>query len=160
MIDPDDLAKCVANTQELIATCDLNDYAMTEEDERDHWSGVGHLEFYVIQNVPDCFEVEIIDYSGCMGGADETLGIHHLLEDCWGFHEDPDIRLREGCRYTVHDIEVDWTMGDGWTTDDDVEYYPGAITEAWTIRERVSQKLSNWWHRQVRCRVRGWRHGR
>lgn len=129
-------------------------YAPSEEDERDFWCGTGHIEFRVIQNCPDIFEIEVLDYSGCAGGLNEGCGIDWWLTSEICLQEDPGITLREGCTYTIHDLTVQFTRGDGWTTDDDAEYEFDDITMNWELFPYLWHKLDMIWHRQVRCRFR------
>lgn len=127
-------------------------YYPTEEEERDHWNGMGHIEFYVSQNVPGCFEAEILDYSGCAGGMEETIGIEDMLEE-WGLKDE----VHEGVRYEILGLTVEWTRGDGWEIDDDVEYYFDYLVPYFSLRQWLKQKISNIWWRQVTTRIRTWR---
>lgn len=127
-------------------------YQPTEEDEAEFWNGKGHITFYVIQNTPDVFEIEIEDWSGCAGGLQDTIGIDWYIKECWGLQEDED--LKEGVSYTLHGLTAYWTRGDGWTTDDDVEYNFEDITSSWKLTTRIRQKLSNWWWRSIGWRLR------
>lgn len=128
-----------------------------EESQRDHWNGKGHIEFFVIQNSGDTFEIEVEDYSGCAGGMHESVGIDYYIKDCWCLNEDPENPLREGVYYTLHDLTVTWTRGDGWTTDDDVEYDFGAMTHHTTLWLYLSHKVKMIWWRKVGWRIAQWR---
>jgi hypothetical protein len=99
-----------------------DDYEPSDDDMRYHWSGNGHIEFFVIQNTPEDFEIEIEDYSGCAGGMQETAGIEYYIAEVWGLNNDPETPLIENVTYTLHNLTVTWTRGDGWTMDDNVEY--------------------------------------
>lgn len=125
----------------------------TEEEERDHWNGKGHIEFFVIQNVPGTFEIEVLDYSGCAGGLQETLGIEYYLTEYWDLQDE----VREGVTYTLHNVTVTWTRGDGWTTDDDVEYDFELITHHATTIGYLPYKIKMIWWRAVGCHIRNWR---
>lgn len=127
--------------------------APTEEDEREHWNGVGHVTFFVIQNVPDTFEVEILDHSGCAGGLDETIGLEYYITDAWDLQG----QVREGGTYTLNKLTVTWTRGDGWSTDDDVEYEFESITAQTTAVGYLLHKVKMIWWRQVQCRLRDWK---
>ena len=127
----------------------------TETDEYEHWNGSGHIEFFVHQNVPGTFEIDITDYSGCAGGLQETLGIEYCIEDIWCLHQA--MKLREGVTYTLHDLEVTWTRGDGWCTDDDVEYDFGDITSHATAIGYLSHKIKMIWWRKVQCHIRDYK---
>jgi len=129
----------------------------SEEDIRDYWSGEGHLIFTVISYDPDAYawskyEIDWEDYSGCVGGLDETLGIQYALNE--GILDVGELKL--GWTYEVHGITVEWTRGDGWTTDDDVDYYVEG-----EIRKRIhfSRWLSAWWWHLIGWRIRKWRNG-
>jgi hypothetical protein len=122
-----------------------------EEDQRQYWNGDGHIEFFVIQNHGDTFEVEVLDYSGCAGGLSETLGIEYVITDMWCLNKDPEYIFREGVTYTIHDLSVTWTRGDGWNTDDDVDYDFGKITSHATAIGYLSHKIKMIWWRQVHC---------
>ena len=130
----------------------------TKERERDYWNAPGHIEFYVLQNHPDVFEVEYVDYSGCAGGLEETLGIEYYLSEYWFPEKGGDREiLKEGVTYTLHDVTVQWIGGDARSTADDVEYDYGSMTSTWTIYSRLRQKISNLWWRHIGCRLRAGR---
>ena len=121
----------------------------TEEDEQNHWSGEGHITFFVQQNKHDVFEIEIEDYSGCAGGMGEIIGLeyaihHELLHDS--------SKLREGYTYTINKLTAHFTRGDGWTTDDDVEWDFQTITYKIEWFRFLKQKLTNLWWQNI-----GWR---
>lgn len=126
-------------------------YQPSPEEERDFWAGRGNIDFFVIQKDP--FEIEVIDSSGCAGGLQETCGIEWWLEDSIYIHKDPDIRLWEGVTYRIDGLTVDFTQGDGWTTDDDAEYYFDDIYPISGFWTWLPHKISMIWHRQVRCRI-------
>lgn len=128
-------------------------YEPTDEDLAEHWNGEGCIVFYVIQNTSDVFEIEVIDWSGCAGGLQDTLGIEYYITNCWCLQEDE--VLKEGVTYTLDKLTVQWFKGDGWEIDDDVEYDFEEIYETptrWKLATRIRQKLSNWWWRSI-----GWR---
>jgi len=126
----------------------------SEEDERDFWSGKGHIEFFVIQNVSRTFEIEIMDYSGCAGGMQDIAGIEYYITDVWCLQDDPEIPLREGVTYTLHDLTVTWARRYGWTTEDDVEYDFSHMTSHATAIGYLTHKIQMIWWRQVTCRLR------
>lgn len=132
---------------ELSFTEDLF-YTPTPEEERQHWVGKGHIEFFVEQNVPGIFEIEIIDYSGCAGGLDETIGLDYAVKEFL-----VDVReLHEGVRYTIKGLTVSFTRGDGWTTDDDSDYEFEELEVHWSLLPWMKQKMFNIWWRQI-----GWK---
>lgn len=121
----------------------------TEEDFRDYWSGEGHLEFTVISYDPDAhpwsrYEIDWHDYSGCVGGLQETLGIQYALNE--GILDAGKLRL--GVHYRLDGITCHWTRGDGWTTDDDVNYYVESVTTTLFLPTWIK---AWWWH------LIGWR---
>lgn len=128
-------------------------YQPTEEDEKDYWSGEGHLIFRVVSYDPNCsfepYEIDWLDYSGCVGGLDETLGIQYAINE--GILDLP--KLKIGHTYHVHGITVVWTRGDGWEIDDDVDYYVEDVTSYIVLHEW----LYAWWWHLVGHRIRNWR---
>jgi len=139
-----------SNNGEMIAMDDLLDYHPNKEEEAEYWNGIGSLTIFVTLVIPEenIFEYELLDYSGCMGGAQESLGIDYLLKDMWGVDKDPDLNLREGVEYRFIGITVKWTRGDGWTTDDDVDYLMGSV--------HTSFKLIPWFH--TKMKALWWKH--
>lgn len=124
-------------------------YQLTEEDEKDYWSGEGHLVFRVLSYDPSAFpssryEIEVLDYSGCVSGLDEQISIDYAIND--GILDVG--KLTIGCTYEVHGITVVWTRGDGWTTDDDVDYYIKSVTRYAVLHQFI---YAWWWH------LVGWR---
>jgi len=129
----------------------VEDHHMTEDEERDYYTGTGFLEFFVIQKHKDTFEVEVIDYTGCVNWLQEGLGIEYALAE--GIIGEPDM-YREGCLYRIEDINVHYIRGDGWMTDDDEmweskypTYRPAPVTE-------ILHKIKMVWWRLVWCHVR------
>lgn len=119
-------------------------YRPTPEEEKDYWSGPGHIVFFVEQNIEDVFEIEIDDASGCAGGANEMVGYEYLIKEML----DIDIStLKEGHTYTIEGLNVVWTRGDGWTTDDDVDYYYSALHDKIEPWRWFKQKVTNLWWR-------------
>ena len=114
-------------TNDLIPMMDLSaDDVESDDAIKDYWSGPGKIVFRVTQNHPDCFEIDDVESTGCAGGLQEMMGsedaIIHMLEI--------DVKdLKEGATYTIHDLTVKWIRGDGWITEDDVEYYYSRITK-------------------------------
>lgn len=132
------------------------DYAPTDEEDRDFWSGEGHLSFTVTANRHDVFEIDTLEYSGCVGGFDEGLGLEFGLRE-GHLGVDPS-ELKEGYTYHFDGITVSHTCGDGWTTDDDAEYYVGNVTsERLPIRQFVPLLLRNWWWFSFGWKIREWR---
>ena len=123
-------------------------YQPTEEEERHYWNGPGYIKLYVIQNDEDVFEFDVLDYDGCAGGADETVGFDYLITDMLGLQKD----LKEGITYTIQNLTVRWYRGDGWTTDDDVDYDFDEIIIHFNPITWTRQKLYNFWWRTI-----GWR---
>lgn len=128
-------------------------YEPTEEDIKEHWAGEGHLVFKVLSYdktksyMP--YEIEYLDYSGCVGGLDETLGIEYSVNE--GILDVG--KLHIGVTYTVNGITAHFTRGDGWTTDDDVEYEVESVTKELVLPEW----LYAWWWHLVGHRIRNWR---
>lgn len=125
-------------------------YQPTEQEEWDYWNGTGHIELYVIQNDKDVFEFDVLDYSGCAGGASETVGFDYLITDMLYLTKE----LKEGFSYTIHDLAVTWYRGDGWNTDDDVEYQFDRLERHFNPITYIKQKLSNLWWRSIGWRLR------
>ena len=132
----------------------IDDFQPSDEDLKDHWCGEGHLVFKVLSYDPSTsfcpYEIDCQDYTGCVGGLDETLGIEYAVNegilDCG--------KLRIGLTYTLTGITVHRTRGDGWTTDDDEEYEVEDVTTEVYLRDW----LSAWWWHLVGHRIRNWRH--
>ena len=126
---------------------------MTREEEKDYWDGVGTLSILVTLNIPQekIFEFEILEFSGCVQGIEEAMGIDYLLNDHWyvqGYAKP----FREGFIYTFHHITPYWIRGDGYTTDDDVEYSHGSITVRWHPWTWFKTKMDALWWKHI-----GWR---
>jgi hypothetical protein len=124
----------------------------TDPIEKYWWTGKGHITFYVIQNVPGAFEINVEDYSGCAIGMEEIIGIEWWIASHTG--EDGRVALlnpplREGCHYTITSITSKHTRGDGYTTEDEIDWRWKSVSETWYLWERVRQKISNWWWRGV-----------
>lgn len=139
---------------ELIPISD--DWEPSDEDIQDYWAGEGHLIFKVLSHDPDkryCpYEIEYEEYSGCVGGLDETLGIEYSVNE-----RILDVgKLRVGATYHVEGITAHFTRGDGWTTDDDVEYYVESVTETIHLHEIIAA----WWWQHIGWRIRQWRNQR
>lgn len=126
-----------------------DDYYPYDEEERDYWVGIGFIEFYVQQNVPEIglFEIEIIDSGGCARGAEETIGLYWLIKYELGIELE---KLKEGVMYTIHGLNV--SFGDGWEIDASQEYNFTDLTyeRNWFIF--LKQKLYNIWWRNI-----GWK---
>lgn len=125
----------------------------TPEEERDFWNGIGLLEIYVTQSFKDSdgnyiFEFDVIDYEGCVGGIQEAIGIDYLLTHIWCLQKE----LREGYTYRFIGITAFWTRGDGWSTDDDVDYRYEIILSHFNPLSWLLQKAKNIWWRNI-----GWR---
>lgn len=137
----------------LVDSTDDSDFVMTKEDERDYWNGEGHLEFQVLSYDPkvswEKYEIDWLDYSGCVGGLDEMLGISYAINE--GILETD--KLQFGYIYTLHEITAHWTRGDGWTTDDNVDYEVGYITRRFSLKNWIS----TWWWHLVGHHIRNWR---
>ena len=114
----------------------------SEEDDQDYWNGEGELSFRVLSYSKGTvypWEIEYTDYTGCVGGLIETVGIEYAINE--GMLIDQD-KLRVGYSYTLHGVTVIWTRGDGWTTDDDVDYYVESVT---THFELIPWIKAQWW---------------
>lgn len=129
-------------------------YEPTEEDEKDYWAGEGHLIFTVISHCPTTsylpFEIDWEDSSGCIGGLNETLGIEYAINA--GILMDPE-ELRLGFTYEITGITAHFTRGDGWTTDDDVEYYIESVRKYAVLHRWIGA----WWWHFIGHRIRNWR---
>jgi hypothetical protein len=123
-----------------------------KEAERQHWNGDGTIEFYVSQNAPGVFEIEVLDYDGCAGGMQETIGIEYYISEIWNLQD----RVREGVTYELQNVTVQWTRGEWGFTDDDVEYDFLDIASKFKLKTYLRQKISNIWWRQVTCRIARW----
>lgn len=128
-------------------------YEPTEEEEHDYWNGEGFIKFFVEQNIPedDIFEIEVEDYAGCAGGANETIGFKYLIKDMLDFDID---EFKEGHTYTITSLTVVWTRGDSWTTDDDVEYYYESLVDEIEWFRFLKQKLTNFWWQNIGWKLR------
>lgn len=137
----------------------VDEFIPTEEEERDFWNGEGHIEFFVIQNTEEDFEIEVLDYSGCAGGLDEGMGIDYWIKEVEGLHRDPTVRLREGRTYCINGLTVTWTRGDGWEIDDDAEYEFESLTENWSLDVWLPHKIKMIWWRLIGWRINRWKQG-
>ena len=133
-------------------------YEPTEEDERNHWSGVGFITFFIEQNINTgpypVFEMQIDDYGGCAGGASEFIGLDWLIHYELGLDR---AKFKEGYTYTIKGLTAHFTRGDGWMTDDDVEYNFEIITYKIQPWRYLKQKLTNLWWQNIGWRIREWR---
>ena len=127
---------------------------MTKEDEENYWNGVGFLTILITLNIPqdNILEFEVLDYTGCVGGADETLGVDYLLKYIWGIQHYKH-SFKEGMIYTFHHITVRWTRGDGYTTDDNVDYYYGSLTFSWRPWTWFKTKMNALWQKYISWRI-------
>ena len=125
---------------ELISVSD--DWEPSDEDMKDHWAGEGDLTFHVLSYDPTSkycpYEIDWDDYSGCVGGLNETLGITYAINE--GILDVYPLRL--GMTYHVKGITVMHTRGDGWTTDDNSDYYVESVSKIFYPRRFISA----WWH--------------
>ncbi len=128
----------------------------SDEDLRDHWSGEGDLTFHVLSHNKDKnylpYEIEYEYYSGCVGGLDETLGIEYSVNE--GILDVGKLTL--GITYHVSGITAHFTRGDGWTTDDDVDYYVENVTKSINPHRFIAA----WWWHLIGWRIRQWRNQR
>lgn len=124
-----------------------------DEDERDYWSGEGDLTFHVLSHDPTCnycpYEIDWDDYSGCVGGLNETLGISYAINE--GIIDAHPLRI--GMTYHVQGITVVHTRGDGWNTDDDSEYYVESVSKI-LYPDRF---ISAWWWKLIGHRIQKWK---
>lgn len=125
-----------------------------DQSEEDFWNGTGHLTIFVTLVIPeeDIFEYEIIDWSGCVGGIQEAIGIDYLLTDIWCINKGREHPLREGIFYTFHNVSAYWIRGDGYSTDDDVDYYFGALSYKLKLWPWFKTKIAATWWKHI-----GWR---
>lgn len=137
---------------EMTAVEDPN--AMSQEEEADYWAGVGSLTIFVTLVIPEenIFEFDVVDYSGCVGGIQEAIGIDYLLTDIWCINKGREHPLKEGIFYTFHNISAFWTSGDGYSTDDDVDYYFGGLTHELKLWPWFKTKVAATWWKHI-----GWR---
>ena len=129
-------------------------FAMTQEEEADYWNGIGKLEIFITLVIPEdnIFEFEVLEMTGCVQGIEESIGIEYLLRDIWCVNRSREYPLREGFFYTFHNVSAYWTRGDGYTTDDDVDYYFGALTYEWKFWPWFKTKIAATWWKHI-----GWR---
>lgn len=127
----------------------------TQEDEANYWNGVGTLKILVTLNIPseEIFEFDILEATGCLCGADEIIGIDYLLKEIWGV-QSYKYPFKEGMIYTFHNVSVTWTKGDGFTTDDDVDYYFGPLTYTWRPWTWFKTWISAKWWKHIGWRIR------
>lgn len=125
----------------------------SQEEEANYWSGIGTLKILVTLNIPSekIFEFDILEATGCLYGADEAIGIDYLLKEMWGV-QSYKYPFKEGIIYTFHHVTVSWTKGDGYTTDDDVEYSHGTVTKTWKPWTWFKTKMNAIWWKTI-----GWR---
>ena len=81
------------------------------------------------------------DYTGCVDWLQEGMGIDYFLKEY--FEKGT---FKAGWTYTIHDIEVAFTRGDGWEIDYDEDWDFGDITRTTTPKIWLDAKL---W--QLRC---------
>jgi hypothetical protein len=128
-------------------------YHPTEDEEKDYWSGEGHLIFHVLSYDKDSkynpYEIDWDDYSGCVGGLNESVGIDYAVNE--GILDVG--KLQIGMTYEVKGITSHWIRGDGWTTDDDVEYYVESVKKILYPRRFI---MAWWWH-LVGHKIRNWK---
>ncbi|CBW47015.1 hypothetical protein [Roseovarius sp. 217 phage 1] len=133
-----------------------DDWEPSDKEIANYWSGEGHLVFTVRSYDPNThycpYEIEYEDYSGCVGGLDEMVGIEYAVNE--GILDVG--KLHIGCTYEVHGITAHFTRGDGWTTDDDVEYYIESVTQYAVLH----QLIYAWWWHLVGHRIRNWQNAR
>lgn len=146
------------NIFEEVFTEDEDLYGPTEEDKHNYWTGVGSITFFVQQNIDTgpyfVFEIEIEEYTGCAGGASETVGLDWLIHYELGLDS---AKFKEGLTYTIHGLTAYFTRGDGWMTDDDVEYNFEIITYKIEWFKYLKQKVTNLWWQNIGWRIREWR---
>jgi hypothetical protein len=124
-------------------------HAWDAEDEKHYWSGTGFVEFLVLQNDDDNFEIEEIDYDGCVNGMNESIGLEYQIQHIWCIQED----FKEGYVYTLHDVTVTWIRGEWGISDDDVEYDFAKMTcKRLPLIQYLKLKISNIWWRSY-----GWK---
>ncbi len=119
-----------------------------EEAEKDFWNGIGSLTIFVTLVIPkdDIFEFEVLEMTGCVQGIEESIGIEYLLKDIWYINRSREHPLKEGIFYTFHNVSAYWYRGDGYTTDDDVDYFFGALTYEWKPWPWFKTWISaQWW---------------
>lgn len=144
------------NIIEELMAIDYED-RMSEAEEKDYWSGPGKLVFTVLTNRPGVFEIEIEEYTGCVQGLQETIGIDYALAG--GLLLDiAQEEYIEGYTYYLYPVTVKWIRGDGWMTDDDVDYYVGDW-ECHQIHwyEYLKLRLRNAWWFNIGWKLRQWR---
>lgn len=134
----------------------------SEDEERDFWNGTGHLYFGVTANrngKDDVFEIDIYEYSGCVGGFGEGVGIEWGLKE--GYLGIDRHELKEGYTYLLDEVTVSWFKGDGWTTDDDSEYYVGDFQETrLPLKKYLKLLIQNAWWFNIGYRISNWRNQR
>ena len=125
-----------------------------DQAEEDYWNGIGKLKIFVTLVIPedDIFEFEVLEMTGCVQGIEESVGIDYLLKDIWCIDKGREYPLLEGFSYTFHNISAHWTRGDGYTTDDNVDYHFDAITYEWKFWPWFKTWISAQWWKLI-----GWR---
>lgn len=133
----------------LIAASD--EWEPSDVDLKDHWEGEGDLIFHVLSHDKSSkyqpYEIDWDDYSGCVGGLHETFGISYAINE--GILDVGPLQI--GMTYHVKGITVIHTKGDGWTTDNDTDYYVESVSKI-LYPDRF---ISAWWHR-LTWRIKHW----
>ena len=62
--------------------------------------------------------------------------------------------LKEGHTYTIEKLTVTWIRGDGWMTDDDVEYEYETLKDEIQLFRFIKQKLINYWWQHIGWKLR------
>lgn len=135
---------------------DIEKNADDLENEKDYWSGKGHIQFFVSQSDHDdgCLEIEVIDLSGCVNGMIEISGNEESITE--QLNIDPK-DLYTGKTYLIESISVQWTRGDGWETEDDVEYWYDTMITLYTPFKTIKQRLIIWWWNLIGHKINRWR---
>lgn len=157
-----DIDKVTLTELRELTSEEMDLYRPTSEEEKDYWTGEGDLTFTVISKSESPhkphqysypkFEIDWEDYSGCIGGLDETLGIEYSVNE--GILDVGKLHL--GVTYHVQGITAHFTRGDGWTIDDDVDYYVENVTKIIYPHRFIAA----WWWHLIGWRIRQWRNQR
>ena len=86
------------------------------------------------------FEVEILDCEGCADWAAEGMGHDYWIQEYVDL-----VPLKIGGIYTVYGMEVHFSRGDGWTTDDDEEWDYEGIRRHFHPGHRIAGLLISAW---------------
>lgn len=130
-----------------------DDDQITDLDMGDYWNEEGSLTFHVLSYDPNAkyypYELEEEEWTGCVGGLLETIGLDYAIHD--GVLDVG--KLHIGMTYELTGITVTYTRGDGFSTDDDCDYYVKSVKKVFYPH----RFLKAWWWHLIGWRIRKWR---